>query len=86
MCIFTKGVLLTNVVCASSSKKCTQPSWRTPKKGANKPMDVILKQSENRVGLYVDKKLATVFNNKNVEQVTEWVTNNFKNVKIHITK
>lgn len=49
-------------------------------------MNVILKKAGNRVGLYIDKKLATVFNNKNVEQVTDWVTQNFKNVKIHITK
>ena len=58
----------------------------TPKKGEKKPMDVILKQFGNRVGLYIDKKLATVFENKNIEQVTDWVTNNLKGVKIHITK
>ena len=49
-------------------------------------MNVMLKQSGNRVGLYIDQKLATIFDNKNVEQVTDWVTRNFKNVKIHITK
>lgn len=57
-----------------------------PKKGERKPMNVMLKQSGNRVGLYIDQKLATIFDNTNVEQVTDWVTRNFKNVKIHITK
>ena len=47
-------------------------------------MDVILKQSGNKVGLYIDKKLATTFVNKNTEQVTDWIGKNLKNVRIHI--
>ena len=51
-----------------------------------KPMDVILKQSENKVGLYIDRKLATVLENKTIEQATDWIWRNLKNVKIHISK
>ena len=49
-------------------------------------MDVILKQSGNKVGLYIDRKLATVFKNKTIEQVTDWIKQNLKGVKIHIAK
>ena len=49
-------------------------------------MDVILKQSDNKVGLYIDKKLATVFDDKNIEQAADWIEKNLKGVKIHITK
>ena len=47
-------------------------------------MDVILKQSGNNVGLYIDNKLTTVFGNKNIKQVTDWVGKNLKSVKIYI--
>ena len=49
-------------------------------------MDVILKQSGNKVRLYMDMKLATIFENKNIEQVTDWIEKNLKDVKIHIVK
>ncbi len=49
-------------------------------------MDVVLKRSGNRVGLYIDKKLATIFENKNIEQVTDWIEENLKGVEIHIYK
>ena len=49
-------------------------------------MDVILKQSGNKVGLYIDKKLATVLENKNIEQVTDWIGRNLKGAKIYIGK
>ena len=49
-------------------------------------MDVILKQSGNKVGLYIDSKLATVFENKSIEQVKDWTKKNLKVVKINIEK
>ena len=49
-------------------------------------MDVILKQSENQIGLYIDHKLATVFKNKTMDQVVDWIGKNLKGVKIHIIK
>ena len=49
-------------------------------------MDVILKQSGNKVGLYIDKNLSTIFENKNMEQVTDWIEKNLKCTKIHIAK
>ena len=49
-------------------------------------MDVILQQSRNKIGLFLDKKLATVFENKSIEQVTDWIVKNLKGVKIHIKK
>lgn len=47
-------------------------------------MDVILQQSGNKVGLYIDKTLATILENKTVEQATDWIRKNLKDVKIHI--
>ena len=49
-------------------------------------MDVILKQSGSKVGLYIDKQLATILENKNIKQATEWVKNNLKEVRIQIVK
>ena len=49
-------------------------------------MNVTLKQSGNKVGLYAGGKLATVFKNKNIEQVTDWIKKNLKGVKIYIVK
>lgn len=49
-------------------------------------MDVILKQSGNKVGLYIDKKLATIFESLSIEQVTDWIGKNLKGVRIHIAK
>ena len=49
-------------------------------------MDVILKQSGNNVGLYIDNKLATVFKNKSIDQVSEWTKRILKYVTIHIVK
>ena len=47
-------------------------------------MNVTLKQSENKVELYVDKKLATIFENKSTKQVSDWIERNLKGVKIHM--
>lgn len=49
-------------------------------------MNVILKQSGNKVRLYVDKRFATVLENKNIDQATDWIGKNLKGVKIHIRK
>lgn len=49
-------------------------------------MDVILKRSGNRIGLYIDRELATVFECQDLEQVSDWVKLNLKGVKIHIVK
>lgn len=49
-------------------------------------MDVILKQSGNKVGLYIDKKLTTVLENKSIWQVTGWIEKNLRGIKIHITR
>ena len=49
-------------------------------------MDVILKQSGNKVGLYIDKKLATILKSKNIEQATDWIEKNLKGVKIYIER
>ena len=51
-----------------------------------KPMDVMLKQSGSNVWMYIDKKLATIFEDKNIEQATNWIVKNLKGVKIHIIK
>lgn len=55
-------------------------------KGGNESMDVILKQSGDKIGLYIDRTLATVFENKNIGEVTDWIGKNLKCVKIHIVK
>lgn len=49
-------------------------------------MDVILKQSENKVGLYIDKKFVTFLFFKNIKQATDWIEKNLTGVKIHIEK
>ena len=49
-------------------------------------MNVLLKQSGNKVGVYVDKTLATVFENKDIDYVAKWVETNFKYTKISIVK
>ena len=49
-------------------------------------MDVTLKQSGNKVGLYIDRTLATIMENKTIEQAVDWIEKNLKNVKIHIAK
>lgn len=49
-------------------------------------MDVMLKQSGSKVGLYIDKKLATVLENQTIKQATDWVEMNLKGVKILIEK
>lgn len=48
-------------------------------------MDIILKQSGNRVGLYIDKQLATVFEDATFESVKEWISKNLANTKIYIS-
>lgn len=45
---------------------------------------MVLKQSGDKVGLYIDKELVAIFENKSVEQVTDWIESNLKGVKIHI--
>ena len=55
-------------------------------KGRDKLMDVILKQSGSKVGLYIDRKLATVLENQNIKQATDWVEMNLKGVKILVEK
>lgn len=55
-------------------------------KGWNEPMNVILKQSENRVGLYLDDTHNTVFEGESIEDVLEWVNKNLLNAKIHVVK
>ena len=50
------------------------------------PMDVILKQSGDKVGVYIDKQLATILEGKTVEQATDWIENNLQGVKIYIAK
>ena len=47
-------------------------------------MDVVLKQSGNRIGVYIDKKLVTIFENMSVEQVVQKLEKTLKYVKIHI--
>ena len=49
-------------------------------------MDVFLKRSGNNVGLYIDQKLNTVFENHSIEDVVGWVNRNLLNAKIHILK
>jgi Fe-S cluster assembly iron-binding protein IscA len=49
-------------------------------------MNVILKQSGNKVGVYIDKTLATVFENKDIDFVAKWVKLNFKYTEIQIAK
>ena len=49
-------------------------------------MNVILKQSENRVGLYLDDTHNTVFEGESIEDVLEWVNKNLLNAKIHVVK
>ena len=56
------------------------------KREGDKPMDVILKQSGSKVGLYIDRKLATVLENQTIKQATDWVEMNLKGVKILIEK
>lgn len=47
-------------------------------------MDVILKQSGDKVGIYIDKQLATILEGKTIEQATDWIKDNLQGVKIHI--
>lgn len=47
-------------------------------------MDVFLKQSGNRIVLYFNNEIITVFENKTIEDVAGWVKQNFTNTKIHI--
>ena len=47
-------------------------------------MDVVLKQYGSNVGMYIDKKLATVFENKSIEQTTDWIAKNLKGAKIQV--
>ena len=44
-----------------------------------------MKQLGNRVGLYADNNLVTVFENKNIRQAADWIFKNLK-AKIHIAK
>lgn len=47
-------------------------------------MDVFLKQSENKIFLYCNCEIITIFENKTIEDITDWVRQNFINTKIHI--
>lgn len=47
-------------------------------------MNIILKQSGNKIGLYIDKTLSTVFEDKTMDDVVNWIKKNLLNPKIHI--
>ena len=47
-------------------------------------MAIILKQSGSDVGIYIDKKLATVYRNQDVEFVLNWIKNNWTNTKVTV--
>ena len=49
-------------------------------------MDMVLKQSGNNIGLYIDKKLATIFENKSIEQAADWIRKNLRGIKIYVAK
>lgn len=49
-------------------------------------MDVVLKQVGNHVGVYINKELATVFENQNTNFVSDWVEKNLLNTKISVIK
>ena len=49
-------------------------------------MDVILKRSGDDIALFVDKQVATIFENKTIDQVTDWIAKNLKGVTVHIKK
>lgn len=47
-------------------------------------MNVVLEQSYNNVRLYVDKNIVTIFDDKNIEEVIEWIKRNLANVNVYI--
>lgn len=49
-------------------------------------MDVFLIQSGNKISMYIDKKLVTVFENMSIEQVVYKLKKTLKNIKIHIKR
>lgn len=46
-------------------------------------MDVTLKEFGGGVDLYFDDKLVTEFKNKSIDQVTEWISKNLTNIRVH---
>lgn len=90
MCFCNTFVTFICIITHSAQKIKTYFSINTyfvyfdEKKGVVKPMDVVLKQYGSNVGMYIDKKLATVFENKSIEQTTDWIEKNLKGAKIHI--
>ena len=49
-------------------------------------MDVFLKQTSDGVYVYIDKKIATVFSDKNTNYVSEWIEKNIKYARVYILK
>ena len=49
-------------------------------------MNVVLKQSGNKVGLYIDNNQSTVFEGSSIEDVLKWINRNLLNAKVHIIK
>ena len=49
-------------------------------------MEVVLKQSGNRIGLYINNELATVITNKTTDDVAGLLQKNLTNTKILIAK
>lgn len=47
-------------------------------------MNVVLEQSFNNVRLYVDKNIVTIFDDKNIDEVIEWIKRNLSNVNVYI--
>lgn len=55
-------------------------------KGVGSIMEVVLKQSGNRIGLYINNELATVITNKTADDVAGLLKRNLLNTKILISK
>ena len=49
-------------------------------------MDVFLRQTNDGVYVYIDKKIATVFSGKNTSYVSEWIEKNIKYARVYILK
>ena len=49
-------------------------------------MNVILKQSGRNIGLYIDRKLVTVFTDKDMNYAIGWIKTILTNTKIYVAK
>ena len=47
-------------------------------------MDVVLEQSYNNVRLYIDKNIVTIFDDKTIDEVIDWIKKNLANIKVYI--